>query len=182
MHSRLAELRAFVDAQRSALLSAASPVPPDRWTERPAPECWSLTELFEHLYRVENVCARVVEKRALEAREAGHPPENETSSVLGALDGTGLTDRSRKLAAPERVAPIGGWTREQALESLARSRATLHDGMRAADGLALGTVKAPHPRLGEIDLYQWILFIGQHEQRHVAQAAEIAERLAAPVR
>jgi uncharacterized damage-inducible protein DinB len=182
MHSRLAELRAFVDAQRSALLSAASAVPPDRWTERPAPESWSLTELFEHLYRVENGSARLVEKRALEARAAGHPAETDTSSVLGALDGTGLTDRSRKLAAPERVVPAGGWTREQALESLARSRATLHDGFRAAEGLALSTVKAPHPRLGEIDLYQWILFIGQHEQRHVAQAAEIAERLGATVR
>jgi AraC-like DNA-binding protein len=182
MHSRLAELRAFVDAQRSALLSAASPVPLDRWAERPAPDRWSLTDLFEHLYRVESVCARVVEKRALEARAAGHPAETETSSMLGALDGARLTDRSRKLAAPERVAPIGGWTREQALESLARSRGTLHDGFRAAEGLALCTVTAPHPRLGEIDLYQWILFIGQHEQRHVAQAAEIAERLGAPVR
>jgi hypothetical protein len=182
MHSRLAELRAFVDAQRSAVLSAASAVPPDRWSERPAPECWSLTELFEHLYLVENICARVVERRALEARAAGHPAETETSSMLGALDGTGLTDRSRKLAAPERVAPTGGLTREQALESLARSHATLHDGFRAAEGMALCTVKAPHPRLGEIDLYQWILFIGQHEQRHVAQAAEIAERLAATVR
>lgn len=182
MHPRLAELRAFVDAQRSALLAAASTVPPDRWTERPAPDCWSLTELFEHLYRVENGSARLVEKRALEARAAGHPAETETSSMLGALDGTGLTDRSRKLAAPERVVPTGGWTRAEALESLARSRATLHEGMRAAEGLALCTVRAPHPRLGEIDLYQWILFIGQHEQRHVAQAAEIAERLAAAVR
>jgi hypothetical protein len=182
MHSRLAELRTFVDAQRSALLAAASTVPSDRWTERPAPESWSLTELFEHLYRVENGSARLVEKRALEARAAGHPTETDTSSMLGALDGTGLTDRSRKLEAPERVAPTGGWTREQALESLARSRATLHDGLRAAEGLALCTVKAPHPRLGEIDLYQWILFIGQHEQRHVQQAAEIAERLAATAR
>jgi hypothetical protein len=133
--------------------------------------------LFEHLYRVENGSARLVEKRAIEARAAGHPAETETSTMLGALDGTGMTDRSRKLVAPERVAPTAGWTRAQALESLARSRATLHEGMRAADGLALCTVRAPHPRLGEIDLYQWILFIGQHEARHVPQAAEIVQQL-----
>jgi hypothetical protein len=182
MHSRLTELREFVDAQRSALLSAVSKVPPDRWTERPAPGCWSLAELFEHLYKVEYGSARLVERRALEARAAGHPGETESSSVLGALDGTGLTDRGRKLVAPERVAPAGGWTREQALDSLAQSRAKLHDGFRAAEGMALGTVKAPHPRLGEIDLYQWILFIGQHEQRHVSQAIEIAEQLTATAR
>jgi hypothetical protein len=182
MHPRLTELREFVDAQRSALLSTASMVPPERWTERPAPGCWSVNELFEHLYKVEYGSARLVEKRALEARAAGHPAETETSSMLGALDGMGLTDRSRKMVAPERVVPAGGWTRQQALESLAVSRATLHDGIRAADGLALCTVKAPHPRLGEIDLYQWILFIGQHEQRHVPQVAEIAEQLAAAAR
>lgn len=182
MHPRLTELREFVDAQRSALLSAASLVPPERWTERPAPGRWSITELFEHLYKVEYGSARLVEKRALEARAAAHPAETETTSMLGALDGTGLTDRSRKMAAPERVAPTGGWTREQALESLAVSHAKLHDGFRAAEGLALRTVMAPHPRLGEIDLYQWILFIGQHEQRHVPQVGEIAEQLAAAAR
>lgn len=179
MHSRLAELRAYVDAQRSALLSVVAQVPSDRWIEHPAPGRWSLAELFEHLYKVENGCARMVQKRANEARDAGHPVETESGSVLGALDRAALTDRSRPIEVPERVAPGGGWTREQALESLARSRATLHDGIRAAEGMALGTITATHPRLGEIDLYQWILFIGQHEQRHVAQAAEIVEQLGA---
>jgi hypothetical protein len=178
MHSRLTELREFVDAQRSALLSAASQVPPDRWTERPAPGSWSLTELFEHLYKVEYGSARLIEKRALEARAAGHPAETESGSMLGALDGTGLTDRGRKLDAPERVAPVGGWTCEQALESLVQSRAKLHDGIRAAEGMALGTVRAPHPRLGEIDLYQWILFVGHHEARHAQQIGEVAKSVA----
>jgi hypothetical protein len=33
--------------------------------------------------------------------------------------------------------------------------------------------------LGEIDLYQWILFVGQHEKRHLSQLEEIAEQLRA---
>lgn len=182
MHSRLKELRAYVDAQRSALLSAAADIPPARWIERPAPDRWSACDLFEHLYMVENGSARLIEKRAIEARAAGHPAETETSSMLGALDGTPLLNRSRRMVAPERVTPAGGWTREQALESITRSRAKLHDAIRAAEGLALCSVKAAHPRLGEIDLYQWILFIGQHEARHVPQVTEIAEQLAATSR
>ena len=181
MHTRLTELRVYVDAQRNALLSAAADVPSDRWTERPAPDRWSVCDLFEHLYKVENFCARVIEKRALEARAAGHPEETETSSMMSSL-GSRLLDRERPMVAPERVTPAGGWTREQALESLAQSRAKLRDGFRAAEGLALCTVKAPHPRLGEIDLYQWILFIGQHEARHVPQVTEIAQQLAATPR
>jgi hypothetical protein len=29
--------------------------------------------------------------------------------------------------------------------------------------------------LGEINLYQWILFVGSHEVRHTAQVREIAD-------
>jgi DinB family protein len=182
MHPRLTELRDFVDAQRSALLSAASAVPPDRWTERPVPGRWSVTELFEHLYKVEHSCARAIAKGIADARVAGPPLEDKTSSVLGGLDGRDLMNRSKPLQAPDRVVPQGSWTREQALEALASSRAELHAAMEAGDGLALGSVHLTHARLGVLDLYQWILFIGQHEMRHVAQAREISEQLVTAAR
>ena len=182
MHPRLTELRDFVDAQRSALLSAARAVPADRWTERPAPDRWSLVELFEHLYRVEHSCARVIAHGAAEARAAGHPMETHTHSVLGALDARALRDRTQRREAPERVAPTGTWTAEQAAAQLAASRDELHQAMQDADGLALGTLRRTHARLGELDLYEWILFVGEHEARHVQQAAEIAEQLGATAR
>jgi hypothetical protein len=182
MHSRLIELRDHVDAQRSALLSAASALPPERWTERPDADRWSMVELFEHLYRVEHGCARVIAKAATEARAAGHPMESDTHSVLGDLDSSGLRDRTKRLRVPERVAPAGGWTPSEALEKLAASRAELHDAIRAADGLALGTIYQTHARLGELDLYRWILFVGEHEARHVQQAVEIADQLGATAR
>ncbi|MDB4881091.1 MAG: hypothetical protein JWL60_2537, partial [Gemmatimonadetes bacterium] len=61
--------------------------------------------------------------------------------------------------------------------ALAGSRSELHAAIAAADGLALQTVRHAHPRLGEIDLYQWLLFIGQHEARHVPQVVEIVARV-----
>jgi hypothetical protein len=182
MHSRLTELRDHVDRQRSALLSAASSLPADRWTERPAADRWSMVELFEHLYRVEHGCARVVGKAALEARDAGHPAETEESSVLGRLDFVGLRDRSQRRISPDRVAPAGGWTSVEALEKLTTSRAELHDAIRAAEGMALGSIHRTHARLGELDLYNWILFVAEHEARHAQQAAEIAEQLGAAAR
>lgn len=179
MHRRLTELVDFVGAQRTALLDAAAAVPADRWNERPAPGRWSVAELCEHLYMVEHSCARVIAKRAMEARDGNHPAETETSSVLGSLDGRGIADRGERMQVPSRVAPTGSWTAERALEALKRSRDELLDAIRAADGLALGSVRSEHPRLGEIDLYQWILFVGQHEARHRSQLEEIAEQLSA---
>jgi hypothetical protein len=103
MHRRLTELVDFVEAQRAALLDAVYAVPEERWTERPAPGRWSVSE---------------------------------------------------------------------------SSRTELHEAMRAADGLALSSVRVTHPRLGELDLYQWILFVGQHEARHREQIDEVVEQLA----
>jgi hypothetical protein len=182
MHPRLTELREYVDAQRSALLAAASGLPLDRWTERPAEGRWSLVELFEHLYKVEHSCARVIARGAAAARAAGHPMESDEHSVLGSLDESGLRDRTRRLEVPDRVAPAGGWSPQEALDRLAASRVELHDAIRAGDGLALGTIHQTHARLGEIDLYRWILFVAEHEARHAQQAAEIVEQLAAPAR
>ena len=182
MHPRLSELRAYVDARRSELLAAASALPLERWTERPGPARWSLVELFEHLYRVEHSCARVIARGVADARAAGHPMETDEHSVLGTLDSSGLRDRSRRLEVPERVAPAGGWTAQEALDRLTTSRAELYDAMQAGNGLALGSVYQTHARLGEIDLYRWILFVAEHEARHAEQAAEIVEQLAATAR
>ncbi|HEY2025730.1 MAG TPA: DinB family protein [Gemmatimonadaceae bacterium] len=180
MHQRITELVKYVDGQREALLDVVSSVPDDRWTERPKPNQWSVSELCEHLSMVERSCARVIGKCAAEARAKDHPAETETSSVLGTMDAFRVADRSRKHEVPDRVKPTGGWSRERTLEALRASRAELSAAIEVADGLALNTVRFTHLRFGELDLYQWILFIGQHEARHLSQANEIVEQLAAP--
>lgn len=177
MHPRLSEIATYVDAQRSALLAAAGELPEASWPTRPAPDQWSVSDVCEHLHRVERGSARLIAMRAAEARAAGHAAEVEVSSLMQCLDFASLTDRSRRFDAPARVAPEGGWTRADALTALAESRRDLHSAIAAADGLALQGVRHAHPRLGEIDLYQWLLFIGQHEARHVLQVAEIVQRL-----
>jgi len=177
MQRRISELVDFTDATRAALLDAAATIPAGRFTDRPEPGRWSAAELLEHLVRVESGCTRVIAKRAAAARESGVGPEREESSMLGALDGRHVTDRSRKLTAPEIVAPAGGFTREGALDALAKSRVEFKRAVADADGLALGTVKHTHVVLGEIDLYQWILFVGLHERRHLAQLEEISSQL-----
>ena len=177
MHRRISELVEYADAARAALLEAAATIPAERFAERPEPERWSAAELLEHLARVESGCARVIAKRAAGARASGIAAERDESSMLGALDGRRVTDRSHKLTAPEIVAPAGGFTREGSLEALGKSRVEFKRAVADADGLALGEVRHTHVVLGELDLYQWILFVGQHERRHLAQLEEIAAQL-----
>ncbi|MEO7454936.1 MAG: DinB family protein [Gemmatimonadaceae bacterium] len=179
MHPRLAELLAYLDAQRARVVGAASDLPPERWGVRPAPDRWSVAEVYWHLQRVEQGVAKLIRKRATEAREQGIPAEQETSSALGALDHARLADRSWVMFAPPQVSPPAEIpSAEMVQQQLEESRQMLRAAVAEADGLALGSVRHPHPLLGEIDLYQWILFVGQHEGRHAVQIEEAAKALA----
>ncbi len=80
------------------------------------------------------------------------------------------------MQAPEIVRPKGAPAADS-LSSLSASREALLAVCRDADGLAVQAVKAPHALLGKLDLYQWVLMVGQHERRHAAQLRSIAARL-----
>ena len=79
MHPRLAELSEHLAVQRQTLLDAAAAVPAEHWQTRPADDRWSVSEIFEHLHRVERGAAAVVAKRVAKARTEGHPAETEMS-------------------------------------------------------------------------------------------------------
>jgi len=178
MHPRLAELFEHLAQERRDLLDVASTVPDHRWQARPAEDRWSVSEIFEHLYRVERGAGGVIAKRIAKARAEGHPAETETSSVLGTLDEFRVSQLSRKLVAPEIVTPTENPDRATAERQLAESRAALLAAMELGDGLALGSIRHTHLRFGELDLYQWILFVAEHERRHEAQLRDVVRQLA----
>jgi len=91
-------------------------------------------------------------------------------------------ERRELRPAPDR------WSAAEVLEHLAIVERRVADGFASqvraallnADGLARGTITAPHPALGEANLYQRIAFVGGHEARHAAQIREIGAALASP--
>jgi uncharacterized damage-inducible protein DinB len=177
MHPRLAELSEHLAHQRRILLDVAATVPDDSWQTRPDDDRWSVSEILEHLYRVERSVSAVLAKRVAKARAEGHPAETETSSVLGSLDHLRVSELDRKLVAPELVTPSENPDRETAERRLAESRAALLAAIENGDGLAFGTIRHTHLRFGELDLYQWILFVAEHEKRHTAQLRDVARQL-----
>jgi hypothetical protein len=93
-------------------------------------------------------------------------PERETSSTMGALDQFGLLQVRLRVPAPAFVQPHPGADGQAALSGLRQSRADLIEVITQADGWAVGSLSFPHPILGSLNFYQWVLFVAQHEVRH----------------
>lgn len=173
LHPRLEEISEHLAETRAAVLTAVHDVPPARRDVRPTPDRWSVGEILEHLAKVETGVARLVAKRAAEARASGLALETETSSVLGKFDASRIPARDAGLQSPPMVAPASGVNTADAIGALGSSRAALREAMTAANGLALGQIVHPHPVVGTIDLYQWLVFVAVHEARHAEQIREI---------
>ena len=174
MHPRIQEVVGVLDTYRTALEQAVSQVPPALRSTRPAPERWSVAEIIEHLSLVEARVGQLIMAQLAAARANGLGTEVETSPVGPTFNVDALLDRSRVITASEASRPNAALTTEAGLAALTERRRVLRDAIVAADGLALSSVVAPHPRFGDLNLYQWLLFIAAHEGRHTAQIREAA--------
>jgi hypothetical protein len=174
LHPRIEELHEHLEETRAALLDAVRHVPRERRDERPGDGRWTVGEVLDHVSRVEAGYARLLTKRVRDARAKGLPAETETSSILGSVESGPLTDRTRRLQAPEIVVPRQGATVDEGLAALASSRAAVRAALLDANGLALGTLTQNHPFFGTLNMYQWGVFLGLHDLRHAAQIREVA--------
>jgi uncharacterized damage-inducible protein DinB len=165
----MAEIAEYLDETRSAVVRAVEHLSPEDAARRPSPNAWSVDEVLTHLSLVEPGVAKRIAKSVGKAKGEGLEHETCVASVLGSLDGPALEQLNEKQVAPEFVDPKTVLSLPEALAALERSRESLRHAMAESDGWALERVVAPHPRLGTIDMYQWLVFLGRHERRHLAQ-------------
>jgi uncharacterized damage-inducible protein DinB len=177
MHPRLEEVLGYLDSERADLRDAVELVPAELRDQQPGPDRWSVAQVLQHLVMIEKRIAMGMTKWVGDARAGGLGPEAETSSVLSSLDLGLIADRSKRHSAPEQVRPTGDLDAASAWTALEKTRSALRAAVLPGDGLALSEVIHPHPVLGPINLYQWLLFVGSHETRHTGQVREIAGEL-----
>jgi hypothetical protein len=169
MHPRLEEIATFLEETRAAVVHAVAHLSPEDAARRPEAGVWSVNEILTHLSLVEPGVAKRIAKSVGQAKGEGLVHETSEESVMHSLDGPSFSLVRAKQVAPEFVDPKAVLALPDALAMLARSRDGLRRAMVDADGWALERVVAPHPRLGTLDMYQWLLFLGHHERRHLAQ-------------
>ena len=179
MHPRLNELLDHTDRHHRELLAEVERVPLSLRAVRPAPDRWSVTEVLDHLAISASRIARLVDHRVAAGRVEGVGPDPLDSPVAATIDAGRIIDRTDRFVAPPSVAPRDRPDSASAEAELAAAHGRLRAAVHASDGIDLTQLTAPHPLLGELNLYQWLAFVGAHESRHARQVAEIGEALRA---
>ena len=118
---------------------------------------------------IENQVTHVAAKQIQRAEKMGLAPDPSDESVLHSLDQFAIETAPQKIASPQFAVPAKGMRKEALLEELEKSRIALIGQLNKAHAFDLSRLQFPHPVLGRLDMCQWILYVGKHEQRHIHQ-------------
>jgi hypothetical protein len=153
------------------LLQAVDGLSAEQRAFQPAEDRWSVAGCVEHIIVVEDFVFQTMQ-RALQA-----PPEPaEKQTEVRRKDPIVIERvpaRTRRVMGPEGVHPKNRWPDfEELLRQFeaTRQRSVTFAGETQAD---LRSHFFPHPFLGDMDCYQWLLFLGLHCERHVRQLEEV---------
>ena len=172
----VAEIFDDIDATRARLLQTVEGLSADEQNFRPAPEKWSVAEVVEHLSIIESRVARLLGKLLEKAEaEAGAGSAGAAFAPVSVAEFVEAS-RAQKLEAPENVRPAGAPLADS-LEALRDSRAALHALRPRVEQTDCAAARFPHPIWGPLNLYQWLLFVGAHEARHIAQIEALKETM-----
>jgi uncharacterized damage-inducible protein DinB len=160
-----------LQATRDAFLQSIAGLSEKQWRFKPAPDRWSIAEVSEHITIAESGIFGLVQGKFM----AG-PPTPEKRAEVKATDELILErvpDRSHKVQAPEFLQPTGRFANEEAtVKAFDDARKATMDYVRTTNG-DLRDHFGPHPMLGTLDAYQWILLISAHSARHTKQIEEV---------
>jgi hypothetical protein len=189
IYQSIADIYAANDTVRRQLAERVENLSPAQQTFRSAEGEWSIAEIVDHLSILEQSMVQLI-GMLLKKSEGATAAVNAGDSGGDAQAGAGappfrpfsLDDfieqvKEVKLTAPERMRPGGNVALADALASLRRTRAEIEAMRPRLEAANLNAATYPHPAFGELDIAQWLAFIGLHERRHLRQ---IKNLMAAP--
>ena len=156
---------------RKLFLDAVAGLTPEQWNFKAGPDRWSLAECAEHIAASETFIFGLVEKLA--AAPASKPEDIEKTRDRDAAVVKMVPDRSSKFQAPEPIKPKKlSSNPEEYVEKFKVARDAHIAYIEKSDD-SLRDKVAPHPAMGPLDAYQWVLLISAHSERHVLQMLEV---------
>jgi hypothetical protein len=153
----------------AAFLKSIDGVSDAQWTWKSAPDRWSVAETAEHITKAEDMLRGMVEgmMKTPAAPDLLAKTRGKEEVIL-----KNIPDRSKKATAPEPLVPKGSFASRAALiEAFKAARAKT---LAIAGGTTdLRAYAQPGLPVGEVDAYQFVLFLSAHTERHTKQIDEV---------
>ncbi len=165
----------YMTQQREKFLATADGLSDAQLNFKPAEDHWSIREIFHHIWMVEGLTSRLMANLLKQAVENNLPADADTEgSVLNSL-ASHAEKLNGKFQAPERVMPIDAGSLEESITKMGETRAKILQPLDELCKYDVSSLLYPHPALGPIHAYQWLLVMGGHESRHRNQINRIKE-------
>src|SRR5271169_1266020 len=160
-----------LQATHDAFLKSIAGLSEKQWRFKPAPDRWSVAEVAEHIAVSESTLLGLVQTKFM--MSPADPSKRAEVAGKDQIIMEKVPDRSRKAQAPEFLKPTNRWATEAELtKAFDDSRKATMDYVRTTND-DLRDHFGPHPVLGPLDAYQWILLISAHSERHTKQIEEV---------
>ncbi len=152
---------------RDSFLRAIAGLSEAQLNFKPQPDRWCIADCIEHIAMAEDAMFARATKGAPNPSGVSLDPEKYDRFI------TAVVNRSRKVVAPDAMQPAGhfGSAAEASHHFQETRELAIAYTRQCPDDLR--HMFAPHPLLGEIDCYRFLLLLAVHPARHAVQIEEI---------
>jgi uncharacterized damage-inducible protein DinB len=161
---------AYLAETRENLHRSTKNLSPTQLQFKPAPDRWSVAECLEHIAIVEGFILSAINSTLQQPPPASFKPALSDDVLDERLKKA--TERATRVKAPANLEPTGRRPHDQLHSEFDAVRKRTADFVSTTNA-PLRQTGFPHPLMGNLDCYQWILLIGGHGERHRAQAEEV---------
>lgn len=149
--------------------TSAARVPEGRWLEAPAKGGWSAGEISAHVAMIEErILSRI-------AKTLEKPPVFVPLWKQFHLPVWLAASRGRRVQSPIPLDPAMVVEKRASLARVSTARIATLAFMECCVVRDLGKYRLPHPFMGSFTIYDWLFFIGFHQERHAKQILQFVE-------
>lgn len=172
-YHNVAEIITDVEAARTRLCQGVDGLSSVQAGFKSAPDAWSVAEILEHLSKSEKLLVKRFRDSLDQAETAGNGKAQPGGFEPFSLDNFVERARYEKYKAPQVLVPAGSFSVPDILLELRASRLELLSLRPRFEARDVSRVGFPHPVFGQLNLYQWLAFVGLHEDRHLRQIESV---------
>jgi hypothetical protein len=160
-----------LQASHQEVVETVKTLSPGQLAFKPAPDRWSVAECLEHISNTEVALFGYIVNKVLATSAATGEAKQKAAGKDDAVMKM-VTDRTARFQAPAEIQPSGKYaTREAALQAFGDGRKKTLEFVKTTQQDLRGHVLKG--AAGEMDGYQWLLYLSGHTRRHLAQIKEV---------